>query len=82
MVKLFKKNKYESPVYQPITYTQMDSLFNESSFFNKQLLTDNLKIPEGRKYLFFDYCDAKQISSEMLKEENKMQKDLKQKDWN
>ncbi|WP_225035813.1 hypothetical protein [Winogradskyella sp. SM1960] len=73
VVKLFKKNKYESPVYQPITYTQMDSLFNESSFFNKQLLTDNLKIPEGRKHLFFDYCDAKQISSEMLKEENKMQ---------
>lgn len=68
-----KKDKYIAPTYQPITYTQMDSLFSKSSFFNTQLLTDNLKIPEDRKYLFFDYCDAKQISSEMLKEENKMQ---------
>ncbi|WP_179335517.1 hypothetical protein [Winogradskyella costae] len=70
---LKKKDKYIATTYQPITYTQMDSLFSTSSFFNTQLLTDNLKIPEGRKHLFFDYCDAKKISSEMLKEENKMQ---------
>ncbi|EPR74379.1 hypothetical protein ADIWIN_0480 [Winogradskyella psychrotolerans RS-3] len=70
---LKKKDKYIAPTYQPITYTQMDSLFTTSSFFNTQLITDNLKIPEDRKYLFFDFCDAKQMSSKLLKEENKMQ---------
>ncbi|WP_179367565.1 hypothetical protein [Winogradskyella forsetii] len=73
VVKLFKKNKPEIPTYQTITYTQMDSLFNKSSFFNKQLMTENLKIPEDKIYLFYDFCEAKYISSELLKEENKMQ---------
>ncbi|MBU2920331.1 carboxypeptidase-like regulatory domain-containing protein [Winogradskyella psychrotolerans] len=73
VVKLFKKNKVKSPTYQPITYTQMDSLFEKSSFFNKRLITENLKIPEDKIYLFYDFCEAKYISSELLKEENKMQ---------
>ena len=73
VVKLFKKNKIKTPIYQPITYTQMDSLFDKSSFFNKQLITENLKIPEDKKYLFYDFCEAKQISSELLKDENKIQ---------
>ena len=73
VAKRFKDNdKYVAPIYQPITYTQMDSLFNKSDFFNKQLVTDNLKIPEDKTYLFYDFCEAKQISSELLKDENKM----------
>lgn len=72
-VKLFKKkDKYKAPVYLPITYTQMDSLFDKSSFFNKELMTKDLKIPENKSNLFFDFCEAKQISSELLKDENKM----------
>lgn len=70
---LKKKDKFRAPIYQPITYTQMDSLFEKSSFFNKQLLTENLKIPEDKKYLFYDLCEAKEISSELLKDKNKMQ---------
>lgn len=73
VVKLLAKDKYKSPTYQPITYTQMDSLFEKSSFFNKQLLTDNLNIPQDKKYLFYDFCEAKQMSSELLQDENKMQ---------
>ena len=74
VVKLFKnKNKTKVPFYQPITYKQMDSLFNKSSFFNKQLITENLKIPEDKIYLFYDFCEAKYISSKLLKDENKMQ---------
>lgn len=73
VVKLFKKkNKHKAPVYHPVTYKQMDSLFSESSFFNKQLVTENLKIPEDKAKLFYDFCSAKGISSELLKEENKM----------
>ena len=51
----------------------MDSLFSKSSFFNERLVTDNLKIPEDKVHLFYDFCEAKQISSELLKDENKMQ---------
>lgn len=73
VAKLFKKkNKHKKPVYQPITYKQMDSLFAKSSFFNKQLVTENLKIPEDKAKLFYDFCSAKGISSELLKDENKM----------
>lgn len=74
VAKLFKKkNKYKEPVYHPVTYKQMDSLFSESSFFNKQLVTENLKIPEDKAKLFYDFCSAKGISSELLKDENKME---------
>jgi hypothetical protein len=51
----------------------MDSLFDKSSFFNKQLITVNLKIPKDKTHLFYDFCEAKYISSEFLKDENKMQ---------
>ncbi|BAO77687.1 hypothetical protein [Winogradskyella sp. PG-2] len=73
LAKLFKKNKYQPPVYEPISYKQMDSLFSKSAFFNKQLITENLKIPEDKIYLFYDFCEAKYMSSKLLKEEKKMQ---------
>ncbi|WP_340155718.1 hypothetical protein [uncultured Winogradskyella sp.] len=76
VAKLFKDNdKYVAPIYQPITYTQMDSLFEKSSFFNKELMTKDLKISEDKTHLFYDFCEAKQISSELLKDENKQLKD-------
>ena len=73
LAKLFKSKKYKTPIYEPITYTQMDSLFTNSSFFNKRLIAENLKIPEDTAFLFYDFCEAKYISSELLKEEKKMQ---------
>lgn len=70
---LFKNDeKYKAPKYKPISYNQMDSLFNKSSFFNKQLITGNFKIPQDKANLFYDFCAAKQISSELLKEDKKM----------
>ena len=73
VVKLFSKDKPKKPNYYPISYTQMDSLFDKSPFFNEQLMTENLKIPSDKKYLFYDFCEAKQISTELLKDENKIQ---------
>jgi len=70
---LKRKNKYKAPIYNPITYTQLDSLFSKSSMFNKQLVTENLNIPEDKVNLFYDFCAAKQLSSELLKEEKQMQ---------
>ena len=73
VVKLFKrKDKYKAPVYKPVTYEQLDSLNRNSSFFNDRLFQDDLKIPEDKKALFLEFCSAKQISSELLKEKNKM----------
>ena len=70
---LIKKKKSKNGVYEPITYRQMDTLFTNNSFFNKRLITENLKIPEDKIYLFYDFCEAKRITSELLKDENKMQ---------
>ena len=73
LANLLKSKKYKAPIYNPITYSQMDSLFNNSSFFNKRLVTEDLNIPEDKGKLFFDFCEAKQLSTELLKDENKMQ---------
>lgn len=72
VVKLFKRKRSKESTYKPITYKQMDSLFATSSFFNKRLATENLKIPEDKAKLFYDFCSAKGISSKLLLEENKM----------
>ena len=75
VIKLFKrkKPKFREKIYQPITYEQMDSLFTKSSLFNKGMLTKDLKIPEDKTKLFYDFCSAKGISSELLQEEKKME---------
>lgn len=72
VTKLFKRKKSKVPVYNPITYIQLDSLFRKSSFFTAELITKDLKIPEKQKYLFFEFCVAKQLSSKLLSEKNKM----------
>ena len=51
----------------------MDSLFDKSSFFNKRLLAEGLNIPEDKTNLFYEFCAAKQVSSELLKDKKKMQ---------
>lgn len=74
VAKLFKKkNKYRTPVYQPLKYHQIDSLFAESNLFNEKFLTVDLKIPPSKVKMFFDFCDAKGISSEYLKESKQME---------
>ncbi|WP_339753503.1 hypothetical protein [uncultured Winogradskyella sp.] len=75
LAKLFKRKKTKNgeEFYKPITYKQMDSLFQKSSFFNKHLVTKDLKIPEDKANLFYEFCSAKQLSSELLKDQNKMQ---------
>ena len=66
------KNKKEKP--QPkttINFKTFDSLFSSSNKrFNKSLLINDLKIPEAHFGLFFDYCDAQSIDTNLLLEEN------------
>ncbi|WP_299368424.1 hypothetical protein [Winogradskyella sp.] len=72
VAKLFKRKRPKAPTYKSLTYTQIDSLFSKSTFFNKRLVTEDLNIPEDKTKLFFDFCEAKGISSELLKDEKKM----------
>ncbi|WP_299128007.1 hypothetical protein [uncultured Winogradskyella sp.] len=72
VAKLFKRKKSKLVEYESLTYFQIDSLFNKSTFFNKGLVTNVLKIPKDKTKLFFDFCSAKGVSSEWLKQEHKM----------
>ena len=44
---------------------------HDDSFFTNKLLTNELKVPEEYKPLFFDYCDAQNINRELLLKENR-----------
>ncbi|WP_412985365.1 hypothetical protein [Pontimicrobium sp. IMCC45349] len=69
--KLFKKKRKHNIKLEPITYKEIDSLFQKDDFFNEDLLTKNLLITKEYKYLFFEYCEAKLISQNLLKPKNK-----------
>ncbi|MBF8151025.1 hypothetical protein ITJ86_14030 [Winogradskyella sp. F6397] len=70
---LLKSKKPKKIEEREITYENFAKLIETSSFFNSQLLTNDLKIPEKHKYLFLEFCAAKQLNLSLLKEENKMQ---------
>ncbi|MEO1033480.1 MAG: carboxypeptidase-like regulatory domain-containing protein [Bacteroidota bacterium] len=72
VAKLFKRKRPKVPTYKLLTYTQIDSLFKKSTFFNERLVTEDLNIPEDKTKLFFDFCEAKGISSELLQDGKKM----------
>ncbi|WP_111682945.1 hypothetical protein [Winogradskyella tangerina] len=72
IAKLFKRKRPKTPIYKPLNYKQIDSLFSSSSIFTERLITEDLKIPSDKTKLFYDFCEAKGISSELLKEEKKM----------
>lgn len=68
--KLFKSKKTKAPLITATTYEQFDSLFSNDKFFNNKLLENNLNISKKHKGLFFDYCDAKKLNSNLLKKKN------------
>lgn len=72
IVKLFKNKKKKDTPIITITYKAFDSLFKDDDFFNKKLLTNELKIKEVYKNLFFSYCDTKQLDQKLLKKENRV----------
>jgi hypothetical protein len=72
--KLFRKRKNENIENKiPVNYQELESFFSTHDFFNKELFTLDLKLPENKINLFIDYCAEKGISKELLKDENKMQ---------
>lgn len=70
--KLFKKkNKEDAIIYA--TYTDFKNTFEKSSFFNNKLLTDDLKIEADYKFLFFEFCETKQINLELLNKQHQVE---------
>lgn len=68
--KLFKRKKSKKKTIQPLTYDDLKSLFESDSFFNLDLLHNELQIPKDYKYLFYEYCDVKEFDKNLLKKEN------------
>ncbi|APY07402.1 hypothetical protein BWZ20_03400 [Winogradskyella sp. J14-2] len=72
--KLLRKRKNENIENKiPLDYQELESFFATDDFFNKELLTLDLKIPENNINLFIDYCAKKGVRKELLKDKNKMQ---------
>lgn len=70
--KLFKKkNKDDVIVYA--TYADFKNTFEKSSFFNNKLLTKDLKIEMDYKFLFFEFCETKQINLELLDNQHQVE---------
>lgn len=69
--KLFKSKKVKNPPIVTAKYHELDSLFSNDPFFTHKLLTNELKIPDPYKPLFFDYCDAQNINRELLLKEKR-----------
>jgi hypothetical protein len=68
---LVKSKKPKTPYTTTISFKALDSLFSSShKLFNKSLLINDLKIPDEYIQLFFDYCDAQSLNSNLLLEKN------------
>ena len=68
--KLFKKKKY---VKEFATHDDFDQLFQNSTYFNKKLLQENLKISNDLTYLFFEYCEANNIDKALFTSDKQIQ---------
>ncbi|MGJ5641597.1 hypothetical protein [Formosa sp. S-31] len=72
IIDLFRSKKTKEAPIKSITYKNLNTLFNSSTFFNKTLLTNSLNIKTNHIPLFFDYCDTKHLNEDLLKEQNQI----------
>ena len=68
---LKRRIKKDAIIYA--TYTDFKDTFEKSSFFNNKLLTDDLKIEADYKFLFFEFCETKQINLELLNKQHQVE---------
>ncbi len=70
--KLFKKGKRKNTTITPLSHKDLDSLFSNNTFFNEELLINDLTIPKDYKQLFFEYCGTKNLNKDFLSNKNEM----------
>ena len=73
-IKLFKrKTPKEYKIAETnITSDDLDALFKSDKFFNDTFLVLDLNITKEFKYLFFAFCETKNMSSKLLHLDNKI----------
>ena len=67
--KLFKK---KPPSLKNIQYGDLTKLFETSSFFTTDMLTEELNIPEKYIPLFFEYCEVQYFDRSLLEKDNEL----------
>lgn len=74
VAKLFKRKtpKETEPIETSITSDDFETLFKSDHFFNDKFLVLDLNITKDYKHLFFGFCETKEISSFMLRPDNKI----------
>lgn len=65
-----KRNKLNIENPEFITFDDLDSLFNQSEFFNNDLLVSKINIDLKNKNLFYFYCEDKKMNVDLLKKDN------------
>ena len=74
IIKLFKRKtpKEHETIATSITSEDLDTLFKSDKFFNDTFLVLDLNITKDYKHLFFAYCETKDMSSSLLRPDNKI----------
>ncbi|MFC4689232.1 hypothetical protein ACFO5T_02200 [Dokdonia genika] len=70
--KLFKKKdgRRNAKTATAITSLQLEKLFRDSPIFNDDFLYSELGLPQNSAYYFFDYCESRQLDTNLLKPKN------------
>ncbi|WP_417361702.1 hypothetical protein [Galbibacter sp.] len=66
------KNKDEEQV-RTVVFDELTHLFKNDTFFTEELLIRDLKVPKDQIELFFMYCEAQSINSELLGSDRKFE---------
>lgn len=73
IAKLFEnKDKYIEPPFIEMTFEDLESLFENSSIFNRRFLTQDLAIEEEYIPLFFEFIIKNQLDSKLLKKDKEV----------
>jgi len=64
--RLLKNDDTKNKTDQMFSYDDLKLLFETDTYFNEHLLRFELKITNDYKYLFFQYCESKQIDKSLL----------------
>lgn len=62
--------KKEREVVRYVSFEDLENIFDEDDFFNNDLLVNTLQIDSDKKFLFFAYCEDRNINADLLKSEN------------
>ncbi|MFQ3239773.1 MAG: hypothetical protein ACI9NI_002086 [Olleya marilimosa] len=73
IAKLFEnKDKYIEPPFIEMTFEDLESLFENSSIFNRRFLTQDLAIEEEYIPLFFEFIIKNKLDSKLLEKDKEV----------